>query len=716
VIPIIAWLAVSIIVIGPTVVFLLVRFRRREIERRFPGLLVKSYRPRITVGAEGESAESEVDEELSTLGRVLTSKRTWISAAFLQTLLVTGIAAFYLSAVILVWRIERNIVNSGTAASPNVSVDSGNATLEGPISTEDQYIEASRKAIEIIGPGHVINRMRVQHPEVLGEPSDQIGEAQIDVDTLYNDSPESIRQIANVLRLPLFENVTVKAGERIEQIVSSHFGIDNSKLPNSFRIVGHRIADLNSPNLPPTASGSIRIPILPTRFQARESRPSRSLPTAKQSIIGFQAIGITGSFLEVKVSVRPHANRSRRILLQVPFTRGSAVETQENASVLESAMTIQFAGSGGVSSVHKTLDGDDHKTVVDALKRQARRQATVFVLDSGWPDEPSYQSSIVEMRKLVDIATNFYNLDRVHWEDKPYTPLSLDDKSQHCVYIKNSLSEFTDLDSRHVVKVIYVPLDTKQNAKQILQEMLRLYRIRTIMQRDTQVDDDTKRVAQDFAAKTLGSIETDGSFDYEKSNSAMPIPRYRQRWTTNSAIAAAVWYLAELAAEQDPQNPVFFLNESWTVVPDTVALDAPGISSGIIVAAAGNTPGKEINTDTGKIDFAREATPAKNVLAALDTKPGLNQPFCDSSQLSQDTLGMTMAASYDGEALDGGLCGTSFSAPRIAWLLALREATRTEDLQQSEWAGRLQQKLISLRRQSPSMFEVLYLHAKDLLQ
>ena len=236
------------------------------------------------------------------------------------------------------------------------------------------------------------------------------------------------------------------------------------------------------------------------------------------------------------------------------------------------------------------------------------------------------------------------------------------------------------------------------------------------MQRDTQVDDDTKRVAQDFAAKTLGSIETDGSFDYEKSNSAMPIPRYRQRWTTNSAIAAAVWYLAELAAEQDPQNPVFFLNESWTVVPDTVALDAPGISSGIIVAAAGNTPGKEINTDTGKIDFAREATPAKNVLAALDTKPGLNQPFCDSSQLSQDTLGMTMAASYDGEALDGGLCGTSFSAPRIAWLLALREATRTEDLQQSEWAGRLQQKLISLRRQSPSMFEVLYLHAKDLLQ
>jgi hypothetical protein len=84
------------------------------------------------------------------------------------------------------------------------------------------------------------------------------------------------------------------------------------------------------------------------------------------------------------------------------------------------------------------------------------------------------------------------------------------------------------------------------------------------------------------------------------------------------------WRLAELAAEQDKQDPVFFLNESWTVIHDKVELGSPGVSSGIVVAAAGNTPGKEVNSDTGKIDFARNATPAKDVLAALDTKPGLN--------------------------------------------------------------------------------------------
>jgi hypothetical protein len=171
-----------------------------------------------------------------------------------------------------------------------------------------------------------------------------------------------------------------------------------------------------------------------------------------------------------------------------------------------------------------------------------------------------------------------------------------------------------------------------------------------------------------------------------------------------------------LASEQDPNNPVFFLNESWTVIHDTVELGAPDVSSGIVVAAAGNTPGKEVNSDIGKIDFVRDATPAKNVLAALDTKPGLNLAFCDSSQLVKDSLAFTMAASYDGEVVDGGQCGTSFSAPRIAWLLALKEATRTEYLEESAWAGQLQQKLLLIRNESPSIFESLYLHPKKLLQ
>jgi hypothetical protein len=696
--------------------FVLVRFRRQHIDKRFPGLLTKGYQQRLRLGVEEGGAESESIEELSALGKILTSNKTWLSTALLEVLLISGIAIFYLSATMIVWRIRRNIVGSGIAHSLDISIIQGDAILKGPVSTEDMYIEASRTAAEIVGSGHVINRLQVEQPEILGAAIDQIGEAQIAVDTLYDDSPESIRQIETVVNLPLFETITLKRGASLRQLIASRYSIDLSKLPNSYEIVRHRIEWLNTFNLPSPAPGSLRIPILPVQFTARGNRRTAPSRNRGQSIIGFEANGNLGSLLQVKVSLRPRLTLSRTVLLQIPFTRGNAVETQGSARLLQSSMTIQFASSGATNSVHKSLNEDDSKAVIDALKRQARRSATVFVLDSGWPDEVSYRSSVAEMRNLVDTAMNFYNLGKVQWVDNNYVPLPKDDKSQHCVYVMNSLSEFTDLDSRHIVKVVYIPLDTKQNAQQILHEMLRLYRIRTLMQRDTQVGDDAKKVAEDFATQSLNSIPADKPFDLEKPNSTSTVSQYRQRWGTNSAIVAAVWRLAELAAEQDKQNPVFFLNESWTVIPDTVDLGAPGVSSGIVVAAAGNTLGKEVNTDTGKIDFAREATPAKNVLAALDTKPGLNNPFCDSSQLNKDTLSMTMAAAYDGEVVDGGLCGTSFSAPRIAWLLALKEATRTEDLQQSEWAGRLQQKLLAIRKQSSSMFEGLYLHPKDLLQ
>jgi hypothetical protein len=697
--------------------FVLVRFRRPHIYKRFPGLLTKGYQQRLMLGTEEGEAESEPIEELSALGKVLTSNKTWSSTTLLEVLLISGIAIFYLSATMIEWRIRRNM-ESGIARSLDVSIIGGDAILKGPVPTDDLYVEASRTAAEIVGSGHVINRLQVEQPEILGEESDEIGEAQIEIDSLYDDSLESIRQITAVVNLPQFETVTVRRGVNLPQLIASRYGINLSKLPKSYGVVANKIKQLNNP--PDPTPGSLRIPILPARFKARANRMTARSRNQGQSIIGFEKNGIPfGSWLHVKVSLRPRLTLSSKVLLQIPFTRGTAVETQKSAGVelLQSSMTVRFASSGTTNSGYKSLDGDDSKAVIDALKRQARRQATVFVLDSGWPDESSYRSSIAELRKLVDTAINVYNLGKVQWVDAPYVPLPNDDKSQHCVYIRNSLSEFTDLDSRHIVKVVYVPLDTKQNAQQILHEMLRLYIIRKSMLGYTQVDEDTKNAAEKFATRTVDSIESGEPFDLEKSSSTKSDSRYRQRWRTNSAIVAAVWYLAELAAEQDAQNPVFFLNESWTVIPDTVELGAPeGVSSGILVAAAGNTLGKEVNTDTGKIDFAREATPAKNVLAVLDTKPGLNKPFCDSSQLSQDTLSITMAAAYDGEVVDGSLCGTSFSAPRIAWLLALREATRTEELQQSAWAGQLQQKLLAIRKQSSSMFEGLYLHPKDLLQ
>ena len=382
-IPLSVGIFVGGIVAASIVVFVLARFRRPHIYKHFPGLLTKGYRQRLRLGVEQGVAESESIEELSALGKLLTSNRTWMSTALLEVLLISGVAIFYLSATLIVWRIRRNIVNSGTAHSLDVSIIDGNAILKGPVSTEDLYVKASRKAAEIVGSGRVINRLQVEQPEILGKASDQIGEAQIAIDTLYDDSPESIRQIEAVVNLPLFETITLSRGVSPQQLIPSRYGIDLSKLPNSYEVVRHRIEWLNKWILPEPTPGSLRVPILPARFAAASNRMSARSRDQGQSVIGFEANGILSSLLQLKVSLRPRLRLSRAVLLRIPFTRGTAVETQESARVLQSSMTVQFASSGTTNSPHQSLDGDDKKAVIDALSRQSRRQATVFVLDSG---------------------------------------------------------------------------------------------------------------------------------------------------------------------------------------------------------------------------------------------------------------------------------------------------------------------------------------------
>jgi hypothetical protein len=733
-------LPVEILIIAlPTVsivVFLLVWFQKDYIDKAFPGLITKRRQQRAPIGIDFTEASPEVGEELTTVGKVVTSKKTWLSAGLTEIVIIIAILVFYLTATMIAWRIRRSIVNTPITPSVEVSIVNQDAILKGSVGTDKLYIDASRKAAEIIGVGHVINRLQVEQPEFLGVATDRIGSVQITVDSFYDDSPESISQISAVVNLPQVEALVLERESTLARVIESRYGITLASLPKSFRVVANRINELNrlippeererldwpafgEVQIPP---GTITIPVLPVRFAAPSKRITLPSREGKRSIFGFETANVFGSLLKVTESLRPHESKSREVLLQLPFTRGTAEETQRAAKVLpldllESSMTIQFASSDTRgSAAHVSLDSDNKKAVIGALARPANREATVYVLDSGWPDESSYRSSLAALRSLVDSAVSYYGLDKVQWTEQPYVPLPNDPKSQHCVYIMNSLHEFTDLDSRHIVKVVYVPLDTKQNSSQIISESLRLYRIRKLKQDLTQVDTDTLQAAQKFSTDTLASIASGESYDFEGNKPASRDAMYQARWRTNSAIVAAVWYLAELAAKQDPHNPVFFLNESWTVLPDTVELGAPDVSSGLVVAAAGNTPGKEVNSDNDKIDFARDATPAKNVLAALDSKPGLGAPFCESSQLRLDSLSFTMAAAFDGEVVDGGLCGTSFSAPRVAWLLALREATRSQYLEESEWSARLQQELLSMRKPSASMFESLYLYPKDLLQ
>jgi hypothetical protein len=134
---------------------------------------------------------------------------------------------------------------------------------------------------------------------------------------------------------------------------------------------------------------------------------------------------------------------------------------------------------------------------------------------------------------------------------------------------------------------------------------------------------------------------------------------YQQTWETDSSIVEAVWYLTALASYMDSEQPVYFLNESRTVIPDSIHVEPPERSYGILVAAVGNADGMEVNSGPGEVEFARLAMPPNNVLAALDAKQDVDEPDCHSSKIAEIDLDNTMAASFDGTSLVFGkaCCG-----------------------------------------------------------
>lgn len=70
--------------------------------------------------------------------------------------------------------------------------------------------------------------------------------------------------------------------------------------------------------------------------------------------------------------------------------------------------------------------------------------------------------------------------------------------------------------------------------------------------------------------------------------------------------------------------------------------------------------------------YRAKAAPG-DVLAVMNTD-GNGQELCKSSRLPLTGTNPFYGLAYDGTFAGGSECGTSFSAPRVAWLLALRQA------------------------------------------
>jgi hypothetical protein len=597
----------------------------------------------------------------------------------------------------------------------------GDATvITGEVKDQATYEQLSREVGPIIGANELINEARIPaRDERAGDPQERIGLFTIAVDTRYDDSPRSIDLIKGLLQLPQLEQLQVRPGETLSDVILERYRFGSSDLPKSFALVATKILSLNKLASPTELHpGPLKVPILPPRAQQLSVTPAHG------GFSFYGAANLTGNVVLTDMQrsvVAPHTTDRGVFLLALPITRAAYAETTAALPALPQSresfkMTVRLADTGGSpgAALHKTLRPEDLNAIKTALTKDPQRHVTVFIIDDGWPDSAIYFQSVNELQRLSDAVRSPMGLDRIQWNTAAYVPLA--NNRLHSAEIRDALKEFTDLDKKNekqVVKVIYVPLSKAQNSSVILEELLRLQWFINSTRLGIPITDKVVSDADNYVAATMRNVL--GTYDDQKIY-------------TDEAVLQALWTVADYVARRSPGHDVFFLSESWTIESRYLGALPTG-TAGLAVAAVGNVSGREVNTDGGKVDYAGQCTGTKSVVAVLNVLPQTGLA-CNSSKLRENLLNSSFATAYDGEVapgpneaaclngehLDQCVCGTSFAAPRIAWLLALAEATRPTRVDYIGWNDSIDTKLHGLRNTTSILWNSLYLRPADLLR
>lgn len=600
------------------------------------------------------------------------------------------------------------------------------------------YELVSNSIARIVGPGAVINETTIS-PRGQVEPSNQtVGSITVAVNTDYDDSDESIKQVQAIVQLPQFEVYSAAGAQTLSSVILDRYRLGVSDLPRTFAILLNRIQDLNNISNPNAIKGGpLKVPVLPPRVQSQVVNVTPHAGFGDYSVIqgqghpichieirGLPGVPILTCQHQVAALPLP-AVRSVKLptyILSLPVTSTDMLSTQSSLAAFPSQaqsakITVNLAASSYLTSaVHKTLSSAEAALLASTLRKTPHRKATIFILDDGWPDPLAYSTSTAELQNFSDTVRDYFGMPHIDLRSAAFVAST--DQALHSLSIRNSLREFTDADTSGLVKVVYVPLSKAQNSSPFLSELFRLYFMIRMATPATATSEPLTKAADSWVSEVLANIQ-------DKYND--------QKIPTDWAIIESVWSIADFTAFRSSGRDVFFINESWTVdpgpVPGAFNESHSGVSAGVVVAAVGNTLGKVVNSDAEGLDFARQCTSTRSVIAALNVQA--NQGIvCNSSIVNADLLNDTFVAAYDGEVQGGPnehncltgkdlsqcVCGSSFSAPRIAWMLALSEALRADDLDYTSWNVALENKLRRLRTQDSIPWAGEYLHFSELMK
>ena len=501
----------------------------------------------------------------------------------------------------------------------------------------------------------------------------------------YIRSPESVAQIANFIATVPPRETTIGTDETVSSVVLREYGFGQSNLPEHYQEIIQQIVDLNELSSADIVQpGTLVIPNLPNR-----SAPSPEFPNSEIAALAtlwFQPADSGTSSVardpgDLRTEILTNTTRlsaeSTSVYIVVPVGHlntavGREFLARNNTEIVSIPLEVEHRLAVHDDSASTILAAEERDQIADWLNR-ADHDVPLFILEAGgWPTQESLDESWEYLTRVLDTVRHAYGLPIQTLKKPVFKPGGL-----HAVQVESALEEFRQLDPNSRIKIIYVPMTTAQDARALLEEIATLNYLMVQHNATGFTLDIHSQAAKELARRAVGQVQGFLSGNFTLSTSAV----------LNGLIRIAAY-----SRTQD--EPFYFLNQSWSVAGNVLEFASYSDVRGITVAAVGNN-NRWIIRD--QVDFAQRSLRDSSFVAVMNLDR-TGAPLCDSSLVDNDPLVMSSIAAvgYDGRIEQG--CGSSFSAPRVAWLLALAEAGRRRTVPNGlMWAAAIRKQLLDTR-------------------